>query len=507
VESLALSILRLVEEESMKERTGRVVAQLPVDVATFLLNEKRAVIAEVEERYSVQITLVPNETLESPRFEITRIRVDHLSIDQNSAVSYELNQDFDAEGRENATLTRPLANAPALNPAVRSILPPAAAATAPAPAPEPVPLLQPVAPRGFWAWLSGLFRRRAEPAQAAGGALPTPRVRYPAPVVVRNEAAARTGGARAQRNPRQRQDRDRPQRAEGRGGGNARGGAGTRDRNEQRPPRTDRQERAERPERGDRQERPERPDRPPRQERAPRAERPPQPATERTERPPARPPQEIPAQQELDAEGPEPGNEALPLSAGEGAENGSGAPSEGQREGAGRRRRGRRGGRGRSRGNENGGEPRSAQQAGPGNGGNGDANGNSNGNGADRSAAAALDEHDHEEDDFFLHEEAAPRPASPVVAPIPEPEHRHESEQRHEPEHRHEPDPRQENRLHAAEVEAAPAAPAHREPAPVAAAPPPAPAPVPAPRSVEAEPSHPADSEHSPSAPSDSSIY
>src|SRR5262245_32338854 len=78
VESLALSVLRLVEEESMKERTGRVVAQLPVDVATYLLNEKRTVLAEIEARCSVLVTMVPNETLESPNFEITRIRTDHL---------------------------------------------------------------------------------------------------------------------------------------------------------------------------------------------------------------------------------------------------------------------------------------------------------------------------------------------------------------------------------------------------------------------------------------------
>ena len=514
VESLALSILRLVEEESMKERTGRVVAQLPVDVATFLLNEKRAVIAEVEERYSVQITLVPNETLESPRFEITRIRVDHLAVDQNSAVSYELTQDFDAESRDGTVLTRPPPNAPALNPAVRSILPPVTAPTAPPP--EPAPLLAPVASRGFWAWLAGIFRGRSQSATNAAQSLPAPRVQYPAPVLVRNESAARAG-SRPSRNPRQRQDRnERPARSnDGRGGGNARGAGGNnRDRNEPRQARGERQERPERqdrsatqerperqdrPERAERQERQDRPARQERQERPPRPERPPQPAAERNERPPARPPQEAPpVHTELDAEGPEPGNEALPLTAEEvvhddGNGNGNGNSQEGPREGGGRRRRGRRGGRGRSRSGEGGGEGRAPQTA------------NSSGNVAEHpplSAAFSEPLDEDEEDDFFLHEEEpAPRPAAAVVSPIPEPERP------------------QENRFHAPEAEAAPS-PSHqhelavhhetaqREEAPVRRETPPAESPAaaaPAPASREPEPqaSHHSDDEHSASPPTD----
>ncbi|MGQ3058834.1 MAG: Rne/Rng family ribonuclease, partial [Nevskia sp.] len=99
VESLALAALRLIEEECMKDRTGRVIAQLPVDVATFLLNEKRGVIGELESRYMVVVTLVPNETLETPKYEILRIRTDHLSQGENAGMSYRLPQDFKAEAR------------------------------------------------------------------------------------------------------------------------------------------------------------------------------------------------------------------------------------------------------------------------------------------------------------------------------------------------------------------------------------------------------------------------
>src|SRR5690606_18407837 len=59
VESLALSVLRRVEEDAMKDKTGRVIAQVPVEVATFLVNEKRAAIATLEARHGVTIMVLP----------------------------------------------------------------------------------------------------------------------------------------------------------------------------------------------------------------------------------------------------------------------------------------------------------------------------------------------------------------------------------------------------------------------------------------------------------------
>ncbi len=78
VESLSLSILRIIEEEALKENTGKVQAQLPVDVATFLLNEKRQVISEIEQRHGVTVTLIPNRHLETPHYSIERIRSQDL---------------------------------------------------------------------------------------------------------------------------------------------------------------------------------------------------------------------------------------------------------------------------------------------------------------------------------------------------------------------------------------------------------------------------------------------
>lgn len=90
VESLGLSILRVIEEEAMKERTSKIVVQLPVDVASFLLNEKRAVVNAVEIRQKIKVVLVPSKAMETPEYEIKRIREDELAEDDNIVPSYKL---------------------------------------------------------------------------------------------------------------------------------------------------------------------------------------------------------------------------------------------------------------------------------------------------------------------------------------------------------------------------------------------------------------------------------
>ncbi|MFB0825169.1 Rne/Rng family ribonuclease [Chromobacterium violaceum] len=78
-ESSALHILRIIQEEAMKENTGAVHAQVPVDVATFLLNEKRAEIHSIEERLDVDVVLIPNIHLETPHYKIVRVRHDDVA--------------------------------------------------------------------------------------------------------------------------------------------------------------------------------------------------------------------------------------------------------------------------------------------------------------------------------------------------------------------------------------------------------------------------------------------
>ncbi|TMG84181.1 MAG: Rne/Rng family ribonuclease, partial [Betaproteobacteria bacterium] len=78
-ESTALHILRILQEEAMKDNTAQVVAQVPVDVATFLLNEKRAEIHTIEARFKVNVVLVPNTYLETPNYKVQRLRHDDLN--------------------------------------------------------------------------------------------------------------------------------------------------------------------------------------------------------------------------------------------------------------------------------------------------------------------------------------------------------------------------------------------------------------------------------------------
>jgi ribonuclease E len=96
VESLALSILRIIEEEAMKDKTGRVIARVPVDVGTYLLNEKREILVNLERRHELDVLLIPTPKLETPHFEIKRVRSDELE-GEHAAVSHQLLAEPEAE--------------------------------------------------------------------------------------------------------------------------------------------------------------------------------------------------------------------------------------------------------------------------------------------------------------------------------------------------------------------------------------------------------------------------
>ena len=90
IESTALHILRIIQEDAMKENTGAIHAQIPVDVATFLLNEKRADIFAIESRLKVNVLLIPNIYLVTPHYKITRLRHDELNQHDITIPSYKL---------------------------------------------------------------------------------------------------------------------------------------------------------------------------------------------------------------------------------------------------------------------------------------------------------------------------------------------------------------------------------------------------------------------------------
>jgi ribonuclease E len=119
VESLALSIMRVIEEDALKEKTLQVQAQLPIEVATYLLNEKRKALMQIEEHHNVQILLIPNLHLEVPHYKITRFRSDEANVAQGEGnASYVLVE----KPVDDTTLSGSSRLANAEEPAVKNII-------------------------------------------------------------------------------------------------------------------------------------------------------------------------------------------------------------------------------------------------------------------------------------------------------------------------------------------------------------------------------------------------
>jgi ribonuclease E len=164
-ESSALQILRIIQEESLKDSTASVLCQVPVDVASFLLNEKRQEIAKIELKQRINVLMVPNKTLETPNYRLERLKHDDPRL-ENIEASYKL-----AEEVEDPTAVTRRSQEPTNKqvPIIKGVLPDAPApAAAPRPvaaaAPAPVAKAAPVAAKtaktaetGFFGWIKGLF--------------------------------------------------------------------------------------------------------------------------------------------------------------------------------------------------------------------------------------------------------------------------------------------------------------------------------------------------------------
>ena len=227
-ESTALHILRIIQEESMKDNTAAVHAQVPVDVSTFLLNEKRVDLQLLEARHRVNVMLIPNIHLQTPNYTITRLRHDDLNQGEALKPSYEMVQ---LPSEEDKTGAETESAAPKLEAAVKGITPmqpapmPAPAAT---PAPAPVPVAAAAAPAandGIIGKIMGWFRRKPAAESVAASATAES---------ARNTQRQEGRGASTARNGNRPQRGERPERGErsergerhGRGG---RGGRGERD--------------------------------------------------------------------------------------------------------------------------------------------------------------------------------------------------------------------------------------------------------------------------------------
>ena len=211
-ESSALQILRVIQEESLKDSTASVLCQVPVEVASFLLNEKRAEISKIEMKQRINVLMVPNKSLETPNYKLERLKHDDPRLD-NIEASYKL-----AEVMEDPTTVtrRSQERANKQEPIIKGVLPDEPAPQAPPPVAKPVapaPMAvkpaapAPVAETGFFGWIKNLF-----------GASPET-----APVAPKTENSPKDA-QREQRPPRGGRGDGR-----GEGRGEARGGRGGRD--------------------------------------------------------------------------------------------------------------------------------------------------------------------------------------------------------------------------------------------------------------------------------------
>ncbi|MBS0430344.1 MAG: Rne/Rng family ribonuclease [Proteobacteria bacterium] len=234
-ESSALQILRIIQEESMKDNTAAVHVQVPVEVASFLLNEKRTEITKIELKQRVNVLMVPNKTLETPNYKLERLKHDDPRLDHLRA-SYTM-----AEEVEDPTHVTRRAQEPTnrQTPVIKGVLPDAPApvvapkeVAAPAPVQAPVAAPAPATPRapaerGFFAWLKGLFGGGAQGAPA-----PAPAPAPAEPAADAAKPARREGGRGEQRRGGRGEGRGRDGEGRSARDGERRGGRGNGERRE-----------------------------------------------------------------------------------------------------------------------------------------------------------------------------------------------------------------------------------------------------------------------------------
>jgi ribonuclease E len=173
-ESSALQILRIIQEESLKDSTASVLCQVPVDVASFLLNEKRSEISKIEMKQRINVLLVPNKTLETPNYKLERLKHDDPRLD-NIEASYKMAEEMEdpttvtrrsqeKHNKQEPVIKGVLPDAPAPLAPQKPVLAPAAAP--PVQQRAPVPAAAP-AEKGFFGWIKGLFGAAEVPAARA----------------------------------------------------------------------------------------------------------------------------------------------------------------------------------------------------------------------------------------------------------------------------------------------------------------------------------------------------
>ncbi len=210
VQSTGLSILRLIEEEAAKENTGQVRAIVPVVVASFLLNEKRALIEQIERRHHTRVMVLPNPQLDTPHFEVLRLRPDDSLVGE---ISYE--HRFDEVEPDYGIDTTIAPASKAQEAAVKGVVRPAAQPVAEQPAPKPAEKASPAESQGVIekvaGFLSSLFGGNTEEEKPAAESKPANKAR-------KEEGRSNNGNGNKRGNGRNRRNnRDQDEKPDNRG--------------------------------------------------------------------------------------------------------------------------------------------------------------------------------------------------------------------------------------------------------------------------------------------------
>jgi ribonuclease E len=174
VESMTLAVLRLIGEELRKDRTARVIAQVPVAVATYLINEKREWLRTLEDKTEAELIIVPNENMQTPEYSIKRVRDDEMDLPEHRQATYLMPAAAEVIEPGSAQDKKPHVEPPAVATLLPATSAPAARTAAPVIAATPAPASQ---PSGFWGRFKRLMAGEAPaataPAQPATAAAPT----------------------------------------------------------------------------------------------------------------------------------------------------------------------------------------------------------------------------------------------------------------------------------------------------------------------------------------------
>ena len=209
IESMTLSILRLIGEELRKDRTVRVIAQVPVDVATYLFNEKREWLRTLEAKSEIELIIVPNENMQTPEYSIRRVRDDELELPENKQLSYLMPTASAVTEPVTARDKKPLAETPA----VATLLPATAAPVTlyqPTPAPTAPVAEAPLSAQGTQAAPSGVlgwFKRLLVGDAAAPAPTPAVEVQQPAPAATTRSSSSASGSGSRDQGQRRRDGR------------------------------------------------------------------------------------------------------------------------------------------------------------------------------------------------------------------------------------------------------------------------------------------------------------